>query len=95
MVKLPYKILQILMYRMIAFRWSHIYNLAAVRSGNYSGHKLVHFILNTELSRSSIMHKPHRLPHCQWYIIQLTSAILAFSYFANKVAVNITCLQEL
>lgn len=75
MVRLPHKILQTLMYRMIlnysiAFRQSHKYNLAAVRSGDRSGHELVHFILPIELSRSSIMHEPHSLPHCQWYIIQ-------------------------
>jgi hypothetical protein len=58
MVRLPHTILQTLMYRMIAFRRSHICNLAAVRSDDRSGHKLVHFILPIELSRSSIMHKP-------------------------------------
>ena len=75
MVRLPHKILQTLMYTMIlnysiAFRQSNIYNLAAVTSGDRSAHKLVHFILPIELSRSSIMHEPHSLPHCQWYIIQ-------------------------
>jgi hypothetical protein len=62
----------------IAFR-----QLGSSESVDRSGHTLVHFILPTELNRSSISHH------------QVTSTILAFSYFANEVVVNITCIQEL